>query len=194
MRNEDNWEEYYRRTRGKDPRRSLQLVLEKFHAENFTGKALDLGSGACNDLDYLYQKKWQACGIDPEPASYKYFQEHYANIPGLSFQQVKFNEIRWQKYDLIHAGFSLPFCERDYLSELIVAIKSNLNLGGRFAGNFFGLEHSWQNLSLVSKKEVEDFFSDFEIELIEETKSTRSSTLGEEIFHHDILVIAKKIK
>lgn len=194
MRNEENWEEYYRKTRGKDPRLSLSLALDKFNAENFHGKAFDLGSGACNDLEYLYQNRWQVCGVDPEPASYEYFIKHYSNIPLLSFQPCRFDEIKWEKCDLIHAGFSLPFCEKSYLPELIRAIKTNLNIGGRFAGNFFGQEHSWQNLSLVSKKEVEDFFLEFEIEFIQESKNMRTSTLDEEIFHHDILIIAKKVK
>lgn len=194
MRNEENWEEYYRKTRGKDPRQSLRLVLDKFNAENFRGKAFDLGSGACNDLEFLYLNKWQVCGVDPEDASYNYFKENLSMHPEISFQQCRFDQIKWGKCELIHAGFSLPFCEKSYLPELIKAIKSNLNIGGRFAGNFFGKEHSWQNLSLVSKTEVEEFFHDFEIEYLDETKDIKTSTLGEEIFHHDILIIAKKVK
>jgi hypothetical protein len=35
-------------------------------------------------------------------------------------------------------------------------------------------------------------FEDFEIEWVEETKTQRLSTFGEELFHHNINLIAKK--
>ena len=81
----------------------------------------------------------------------------------------------------------------DYLAVLMTEITKHINQGGRFAGNFFGPDHSWNYLCLVSIETIILYFKDFEIEYIHETKELKTSALGEEIFFHTIDVLAKKI-
>lgn len=193
MPNQDNWKLYYERTTNKPARDTLSKALDFFQQEDKQGgKAFDLGSGAGNDVRHLLEAGWHVFAIDNEEEAKRCFENRFSSAANASFQLASFEDITWENVDLIHAGFALPFCPHKYFSSVLENIKTHINKGGRFAGNFFGPEHTWQDLYLLSKAAVEELFEDFEVEWIEETKTTRLSTLEEEIFHHNISIIAKK--
>lgn len=192
MPNQDNWKVYYERTDGKPPRPTLAKALELFEKENKIGKAFDIGCGVGNDIAYLLSKDWEVIGTDNELKAQNHFNQKFKSEVKASFQFCSFEEIKWEKVLLVHAGFSLPFCSKDEIHQVLTNIKSNIKVGGRFAGNFFGPNHTWNDLCLLSKKEIEDYFSDFTIEWLEETETDRLSTLDEKIHHHNIAIIAKK--
>ena len=193
MPNQDNWKLYYERTSNKAPRDTLKRALDRFSKDKVKGKAFDLGSGACNDVQYLLENDWKVIAVDNEPHAQAYFESKFKEHPNASFQRSSFEEIKWEAVELIHAGFALAFCPREHFPKLMESIKAAIKTNGRFAGNFFGPEHTWDDLQLVSAQEVKDLFSSFEIEFFEESKLPRKSTLEEDIFHHNISIIAKKI-
>lgn len=193
MPNQDNWGLYYEKTSLNPPRETLSKALDSFKQEGKVGKAFELGSGAGNDVACLLKEGWQLTAVDNEAKAEVLFNKKFGSNPKATFQLTSFENIKWQEVLFVHAGFALAFCPQKHLNNVIQAIKQHLSLGGRFAGNFFGPEHTWNDLALVSKEEVLNFFAEFEIEWIEETKNVRLSTLGEEIFHHNISLIAKKI-
>lgn len=193
MPNQDNWKLYYERTSNKSARDTLSRALELFQNEGkLTGKAFDLGSGAGNEVQHLIDQGWEVIAVDNEEEAKKCFDLRFSNEPNASFQLASFEAISWEQVDMVHAGFALPFCPHEYFSAVMKNILATIKTGGRFAGNFFGQEHTWNDLFLLSKEAIEELFKDFEIEWIEETKTTRLSTLEEEIYHHNISLIAKK--
>lgn len=195
MPNQDNWKLYYERTSHKPARDTLSQALALFKKEGVkTGIAFDLGSGAGNDIQHLLEENWTVIGVDNEEEALKYFEKRFLHQSKASFQFVSFESIQWQQVDLVHAGFALPFCPAENFLDVMNNIKRHININGRFAGNFFGPAHTWQDLYLTSKANIESLFKAFEIEWIAETKTKRLSTLDEEIFHHNISIIAKKIK
>lgn len=191
MPNQDNWQLYYERTSLNAPRETLLKALEQF-PPTYQGIAFDLGSGACNDVAHLLKLGWQVVAVDNEEKSAAFFKKVLGQQTNGAFQLSSFENIVWQKADLIHAGFALAFCPREHLKFVLTQIKENLKSGGIFAGNFFGPEHTWDDLCLLSKTEILDQFKDFEIIEIEETKKERLSTLNEKIFHHNISLIVQK--
>lgn len=192
MRNQDNWQLYYEKTSKNPARKTLITALDSFHKEGIVGHAFDLGCGACNDVSYLLNQGWEVSAVDNEIQAQIFFEKKIGSHPKAHFQLTSFEEIQWKRAHLIHAGFALAFCPIEHFKKVIHDIQSNLSPGGRFAGNFFGPEHTWQHLSLVSKEEIETLFKDFNIEWIEESKQMKTSTLGEKLFHHNINLIAKK--
>ncbi|MFT4970290.1 MAG: hypothetical protein ACI9O4_002046 [Chitinophagales bacterium] len=192
MRNQDNWKLYYTKTSGKPARETLLKALNSFKKEGVKGMAFELGSGACNDVRLLSEQGWKVTAVDNEVKAQLFFNKEFKEVPNVDFQLASFEEVKWHKVHLVHAGFALAFCPKPHFKEVIRNIQSNILNGGRFAGNFFGTEHSWNHLCLVSRAEIEGLFEDFEIEWVEETKTQRLSTFGEELFHHNINLIAKK--
>lgn len=193
MRNQDNWKLYYEKSSKRAPRETLIKALEQF-PNNFRGLAFDLGSGACREVKHLLDLNWQVIAVDNEWKAKKYFEDALGNRTNGTFQLTSFENIKWQKADLIHGGFALAFCPKPQINEVLEDIKANLKENGVFSANFFGPEHTWSDLCLLSKAEILAYFKDFEILEVRETKEAKTSTLGEELYHHDITLIAKKLK
>lgn len=192
MRNDHHWNLYFKKTLSKEPRTFLKQAIELFENENKIGKAFDLGSGACNETVYLLSKSWEVISVDAEPQAKTIFEKLVGNNTKASFQLTSYEKIQWQAVDLVHAGYSLPFCPKEHIDKVMQNIIEHIKKGGRFAGNFFGTNHSWTDLCLLSKEQVLHYFQDFGIEFLDEYEEDKLSTLGEEIHMHNIEIIAKK--
>ena len=192
MPNQDNWELYYEKTSGKPPRETLTRALDRFKDEKFIGKAFDIGSGACNDVKYLLAQGWKVIAVDNETKAQVYFEKEFGENPSASFQLASFEDVKWEPVALVHAGYTLAFCSKEHFPQVLQQIKSAIKKDGRFAGNFFGIEHTWNDLHLLSASDVKALFHDFEIEYFEESRLKKKSTFDEDIFHHNISIVAKK--
>ena len=190
--NEANWPLYFEKTRYGNPRENLVRVIELFDKENFQGVCMDIGSGAGNDVLYLLEKGWKVLAFDPEEESQRIIQERFSNQPNLQFTRANFKEIPWEMVDLINCSFVLPFCEKEYFDSLMDIIVSNIRPDGRFSGHFFGSNHSWNHLCLVSKKKALSYFHEFDLEYINEIEEDKISALGEDIYFHNIDVVGRK--
>ena len=77
-------------------------------------------------------------------------------------------------------------------TELLKVFKRN----GYFVGNFFGLKDSWVNIKekmvFLSKEEVLNLFSQFEIISFEENERDGKTGLGKMKHWHTYEIIAKK--
>jgi tellurite methyltransferase len=150
--NDANWPLYFEKTRNGNPRENLVRVLELFGKENFKGSCIDIGSGAGNDIGYLLEKGWKVIAFDPEEESQSIIKERFQNHPNLQFTRANFKEIPWETVDLINCSYVLPFCEKDFFDILMRKIVSHIKPGGRFSGNFFGLNHSWNCCCKLPRK------------------------------------------
>lgn len=194
MPNQDNWKLYYEKSSERPPRDTLTRALDRFNNEQIKGKAFELGSGAGNEVRHLLAHGWKVIAVDNEAKAQAYFTQEFANNPSASFQLASFENLKWEAVELVHAGFALAFCPIEHFPQVMQNIKATIKKNGRFAGNFFGPKHTWNDLQLVSADEVKMLFKEFEIEYFEESKLNKKSTLGEDIFHHNISIIAKKIE
>lgn len=193
MANNDNWPLYIEKTRNGQPRENLIKALKYFDREQKIGTCIDVGSGAGNDLGYLLEKGWTVSAFDSEEAAEKIILERFQNHPRLTFHKAQFQDIKWTMVDLINCSYVLPFCDADYFPILMQQVTNHILPGGRFAGNFFGTSHTWEHCTLVSNEDVINFFQGFEIEYINETKEYKQTVFEENIFFHNIALIARKI-
>jgi SAM-dependent methyltransferase len=153
---------------------------------------MDIGSGAGNGISYLLDKGWKVIAFDPEEDSQRIIHERFPSHPNLNFTKASFKEISWEMVDLINCYCVLPFCEKDYFDTLMQNIITHVKPGGRFAGNFFGPRHGWNHLNLVSMEKALSYFSNFNIEYIHEVEEDKITALDEEIFFHNIDLVARK--
>ncbi len=190
--NDANWPLYFEKTRNGNPRENLVRVIDLFDKENFQGLCMDIGSGAGNDISYLLDKGWKVIAFDPEEESQRIIHERFPNHPNLQFTRANFKEIPWETVDLISCSYVLPFCEKDFFDILMRKIVSHIKPGGRFSGNFFGLNHSWNHLCLVSKEKALSYFQDFDLEYINDIEEDKISALGDEVYFHNIDVVGRR--
>lgn len=191
MKNEENWSLYIDKTKESNPRDFVVKSMKFFNQENFKGKAVDIGCGAGNDINFMLENGWEVLGIDSEPHSKYVCEERFGNNSNFSFLLTDFKSIEIPHCDWVNASFSLPFCPKEALKPLINQILNKLSKNGRFSGNFFGDRHSWTQLSLYSKEEVFEILSVFDIEFFTEIDEPRVSTFGEPTDFHAFVFIAK---
>jgi tellurite methyltransferase len=196
--NDIQWETYYQKISGRQPRQLVIDVLERFGTRPSTSPrhAIDLGSGDGTETAYLLAHGWHVLAVDSEPSAFTYLKD---KIPAeaqdrLQTQVAKFEEVVLAPADLIHASFSLPFCHPQRFSELWNKIMQNLNPGGRFAGQLFGVNDTWgtnADMTFFTREQALALFTGFEVESFHEEDEDGQSTSGPKhwhIFH----VIAQK--
>lgn len=139
--NTSSWETYFEDTKNRKPRRLLVDALEYVKHKK---EALDLGSGALNDVCYLVSKDFKhITAVDCVPVAkdiIKYFPSNMVEYVISSFENFHFTS---QKYDLINAQFSLPFSPKESFEKLFDTIISSLKPEGVIAGQFFGIRDEW---------------------------------------------------
>ena len=167
------WEEYVEKTKGAKPRpllvRAVSLVQEK-------NDALDLGSGALNDVKYLVSQDFKhVTAVDSKPIASEIVKNFPLEIVSYvinSFEEFEFEE---NKYDLINAQYALPFNPKESFNRVIESIKNSLKPGGVFTGQFFGDRDEWNtkesDMTFVSKEKAENLLSGLKV--IEFTEEDR---------------------
>jgi len=196
MTDEHNWDDYYQKIQGREPRQLLLDVLEKYP----TGEslhAIDLGCGDGTETIALLQYGWHALAIDGEQAGIKRLMD---KVPPdarghLQTQVAKFEEAVLPSADLIHASYSIPFCHPDHFPALWEKISNALSPGGRFAGQFFGVNDSWANdlgMTFHTEKQVRAMLNGLEIEYFHEEDKDGEASSGPKHWHV-FTVIARKM-
>jgi SAM-dependent methyltransferase len=106
-----DWAGYYAWSAGREPRPLLLAACEELGAGR--GRlAIDLGCGEGTDALELLARGWSVLAVDAESAGLALLR---ARIPSAAAGAVRvlcasFAEADLPSADLIHAGFSLPFC------------------------------------------------------------------------------------
>jgi SAM-dependent methyltransferase len=196
-----SWSPYYQEKLYKNPRPLLIQALQSFN--EYSGKerkALDLGAGAGNDTAFLLKNGWHVWANDKEPQAIQIMStrtdiEPYKN--NITFIQARFSDVPWDTlplFDLVYAGYALPFVDKDSFYGLWRNIFNALKPQAIFAAHFFGSGHegfnAWEKRSMnfFTKAEIVHLLQGFEIIILEE--STDINEHG--IMDHSFSVIARK--
>ncbi len=113
----------------------------------------------------------------------------------LQTQVAKFEEVVLPAADLIHASYSIPFCQPSHFPALWEKITSALNAGGRFAGQFFGVRDSWASdptMTFHTEEQVRAMLDGMEIEYFHEENADGQAASGPKHWHV-FTVIARKL-
>ena len=173
---------------------------KKYFIENIKcnpSTAIELGCGAGNDTVYLIKNGWNVLAVDKENVEERIAKRLTSEeLQRFKFKQQSFENIRLEKTKLIVANYSLPFCNKDKFEDLWNDIKLNIQKDGYFIGNFFGINDSWHmskaEMKFLSKEQVIDLFSDFEILLFREVEEDGKTGLGKMKHWHVFHVISRR--
>ena len=191
-----NSEEYYNKTKGKNPSGLLRTFFYMNFDKELKGKtAIDLGASAGNDAKYLLEKGFKVTCIDKEEKSKDIIMSQITQNENLKFELQEFENIKLHKADLIYSCFSLHFCNPEKFDNLMDEIIENVNLNGFFVGNFLGEEDGWygnDKMTFLSKERVLDYFKDFKIKYYAEKKYVKDAVIGGKKNWHVFEIIAMK--
>ena len=181
MTREDNqWENYYQKIKGRAPRKLVLDALEKFPVPL---QAVDLGCGDGTESALLLERGWNVLAVDGEPAAIEHLMNKVSGEKRarLQTQVAKFKDIVFPPADLIHASLSIPFCEPEHFDALWQKIVNSVKPGGYFAGQFFGVRDSWAvntDMTFHTEGQVSKMLEPFEIESFHEMDEDGNATSG----------------
>lgn len=138
-----DWAGYYAWSSGREPRPLLLTACERMGAG--AGRvAVDIGCGDGTDALALLARGWSVMAIDREPAGLDLLR---VRLPAGSAGRIQivsasFINAGLPPADLIHAGFSLPFCAPTRFPGVWARIRAALLPGAIFAGQLFGRRDS----------------------------------------------------
>lgn len=133
---------YERGTKHRGPRELLLRAVGMMESDR-AGDALDLGAGLGKECEELLKRGWRVTATDRSRRMLDAVRQRAETIGALdrltlvhaTFDATPMPE---HAFDLVHAGFALPFCaERDFPATW-QAIRRSLRPGGWFVGQFFG--------------------------------------------------------
>ena len=193
---DSDWTEYYERTAGRPPRRTLLAALERF-GPSAGRRAVDLGCGDGRDTVALLQQGWQVLAIDAEPAAIERLGARELP-PGAALETrcARFEDAAWGEADLINASFALPLVPPARFPALWARILASLKPGGRFSGQLFGERDAWRGekaITFLVRAEVERLLHGFAVELFEEEESDAATPYGKRKHWHLFHIVARKL-
>ena len=191
----EKYRKIYDITESDKPRSSVKYFIENIKCNPST--AIELGCEAGNDTVYLIKNGWNVLAVDKENVEERIAKRLTSEeLQRFKFKQQSFENIRLEKTKLIVANYSLPFCNKDKFEDLWNDIKLNIQKDGYFIGNFFGINDSWHmskaEMKFLSKEQVIDLFSDFEILLFREVEEDGKTGLGKMKHWHVFHVISRR--
>lgn len=168
--------------------------------------AVDLGAGEGRDTAALIARGWRVIAIDSHPDSERRIRERVrtdaasvvAPLDRLSIVCTSFVDATWPTCDLVNASFAIPHCRRDEFAGLWAKIAASIRTGGRFAGQFFGVNDQWARTddgiarTFHTRTDVERLLEGFEFEMLDEVERMGKNAHGEPKYWHVFHVVARK--
>jgi SAM-dependent methyltransferase len=187
-----DWAGYYASSAGREPRPLLLAACQELGAGQ-DRLAIDLGCGEGTDALELLARGWLVLAVDAEPAGLALLR---ARIPPAAAGRIRvlcasFAEAELPCAQLIHAGFSLPFCPPQEFPALWARIRRALAPGGVFAGQLFGTRDTWADdpdMTFHARHQAETLLDGLDILRLEETERDGHAFSGPKHWHtFDIL-------
>jgi SAM-dependent methyltransferase len=187
-----DWAGYYAWSSAREPRPMLLAACSRLGAGD--GRlAVDLGCGEGTDALALLDRGWSVVAIDIEPAGLASLR---ARIPAAGAGRIRivcasFADVALPPANLIHAGFSLPFCPPHQFPAVWAQIRGALLPGAIFAGQLFGIRDSWADdpdMTFQNRAEVISLLGGLEILELHESERDGEAYSGPKHWHtFDIL-------
>jgi hypothetical protein len=198
---EAKWKKHYEQAGIKNIKAAYTLTkaLEFFEKEKFErGFAVDLGSGNGIDTIELLKRGWKVMAVDQEPEAH---HQTLLAIPDhlkekIITSQVAFEDIELPCTDLVNATFSIPFCHPSHFIVFWDKVVKSIPKGGRFSGQFFGVNDSWSSnpeMTFLTREEIKTVFKSFNVEYFHEANKDGLTISGNTKHWHVFHIVAKKM-
>jgi SAM-dependent methyltransferase len=193
----NNWSDYYQATAGRAPSAFLLQALGLFvPSPAHERQAIDLGCGAGVETLELLRQGWRVLAIDKEPEALARVRAASSTWQArLATQCAAFEDLTLPRADLIHAGYSLPFCHPAHFDQLWSRLVTALHPGGRFVGHLFGERDGWASrptMTFHTRAQAEALFQGFDVEHWREEDEDGQTAMQGPKHWHVFWVIARQ--
>ncbi|MCK6264897.1 class I SAM-dependent methyltransferase [Vibrio sp. ZSDE26] len=193
--NTDIWRQYYEKalTRLHSKRTEFAVRLNESNLK----VATDCGCGTGSDVEYLEQQGYQVHGFDINPDSVAICRDRFRSKPLVNIAESSFESFDYPKSGVVIANSSLFFADPDQFEVTWSNIKSSIEVGGVFVGDFMGFKDSWAEnyrspTTPLTESEVMSLFTEFEIVRFFERDEEAKTSLGRMKHWHTYYVVAIK--
>jgi SAM-dependent methyltransferase len=184
-----DWAAYYRSTLGREPRPLFVKGMAAIEAAGISpGQAIEIGFGDGRETLALLEGGWRVLAIDPTPAAADVLQSqvpaHVADR--LEIRSVPAEDAELPPFDLLYAGYSLPFLGAAAFDRFWHAARSRLRPGGILVANFFGPHDSWagrEGMRFLDVEAVRRLVAGLELIALDEEDRDGDSFLGPKHWH-----------
>jgi hypothetical protein len=186
---EPDWAAFYRSTIGREPRPLFAKGMAAVEAAGVVpGQAIEIGFGDGRETLALLEAGWRVLAIDPAPAAAEVLQSQVpAAVAGrLEIRSVPAEDAEMPPFDLLYAGYSLPFLDAAAFDRFWGAARDGLRSGGIFVVNFFGPRDSWvgrQEMRFIDVEAVRRLVDGLEVLALDEEDQDGNSFLGPKHWH-----------
>jgi SAM-dependent methyltransferase len=190
-----DWAAYYRSTIGREPRPLFAKGMAAVEAAGVAPRqAIEIGFGDGRETLALLEAGWRVLAIDPAPAAAEVLQSQVpAQAAGrLDIESVPAEDADLLPFDLLYAGYSLPFLGAEAFDRFWNVARDRLRPGGFLVVNFFGPRDSWagrDGMRFIDVDAVQRLVEGLELLALDEEDQDGSSFLGPKHWHvFDVIV------
>jgi SAM-dependent methyltransferase len=184
-----DWAAYYRSTIGREPRPLFAKGMAFVEATGLApGQAIEIGFGDGRETLALLETGWRVLAIDPTPAAAEVLQSQVpdAIADRLEIRSEPAEDADLPPFDLLYAGYALPFLGGDAFGRFWRAARERLRPGGVFVVNFFGPRDTWvgrEGMSFIDLETVRRLVEGLEVLALDEEDQDGTSFLGPKHWH-----------
>lgn len=185
MSDDVTWSDYYEKNEAREPRDALLGVLDLYDRP---GRAVDLGCGSGIDTLAMLHRGWRVVAIDAESEAIRRLRDRVPSelADRLETRVTPMEDVDLPSADLLHASFSLFFCDPDRFPDVWRRITGSLAGGGRFVGELLGDLDTWapeDDISAFTESEARALFDGWTIERFEVEEEDGEACDGPKHWH-----------
>jgi tellurite methyltransferase len=184
-----SWADYFESMRPMPVHPLYELLKAHLPAQ---GAALELGAGVGQGARFLADHGLDVTAVDAEAEAIATLREQVpeATVEHCMIQDFHFEPARW---NVICASFVLFFLSREDLAKVWPRLRSSLNPGGLFLGQFLGPHDDWAHPPYTThqRHEVEAMLDGFNLLHFEEVERDGKIAQGQPKHWHVFHIIAK---
>ncbi|NOH97747.1 class I SAM-dependent methyltransferase [Vibrio sp. 99-70-13A1] len=191
------WRQYYDKALSRPHSKRTEFAARV--NESNLKVAIDCGCGTGSDIQFLEQQGFKVHGFDINPDSVAICKDRFSSKFLVEISESSFESFNYPKSGVVIANASLFFADPDKFESTWRNIKSSIEIGGVFAGDFMGFKDSWAKnyrspTTPLSESDVKALFCDFEIVRFFERDEKAKTSLGRVKHWHTYSVVAVKRK
>ncbi|GAB3621551.1 class I SAM-dependent methyltransferase [Glutamicibacter endophyticus] len=184
----DHWPRYNKAQRTRGVRDLCAEIIDRA-GPGAGRRALDLGAGAGVETRALLAAGWSVHAIDSAPGSATQIREGLTGerAARLTIGEHSFADLdALPASDLVYAGYSLPFMDRNAFGDFWPLLTESVRPGGWVAVNLFGASDTWAadtSMNFWERSEIEALFAGLEQIEVREAEYDGMSFSGPKHWH-----------
>jgi hypothetical protein len=184
-----SWADFYEHTLGREPRppfiRGMRILRD---AGVPPGQAVEVGFGDGEETLALLFAGWRVLAIDSSSEAADVLRPRVpAEVADrLEIRTTPAEDTDLPRFDLLYAGYSLPFLGPEALERFWAQALDRAHPGGYLVVNLFGMHDSWAGrpgLQFHERADVERLLDGLDVVVLDETEEDGMSFLGPKHWH-----------